>query len=129
MIPMFTKLIKWSSVTALVVGLFGGSSAAIRISVGLVVFIAALVVAAPTFRTSKHVWGIAFVALALLFNPIAPLTLSHQLFLGLDCVSIGIFLASLVARRWQPNPFDALNYRPDAGMRVALRFPRSEYAK
>jgi hypothetical protein len=99
---MFTKLVKWFSITALVLGLFWGSSAGFRIGVEMVVFVAALVVTAHAFRTGKFFWWVAFVALALVFNPIAPLTLSHQIFLGLDCVSIAVFLAALLFLRWQP---------------------------
>jgi hypothetical protein len=93
---------KWLSLTALVLGLFWGSSAAIRIGVGLVVFAAALVVTAQALRTGKHFWWVAFIALAVLFNPITPLTLSHQMYLGLDCASIALFLASLLFLGWQP---------------------------
>jgi len=99
---MFTKLMKWFSITALALGLFWGSSAAFRIIEELVVFVAALVVTAQAFRTGKHFWWVAFVALAVLFNPVAPVTFSHRIFLGLDCVSIAIFLASLLFLRWQP---------------------------
>ena len=99
---MFTKLMKWFSITVLVLGLYWGSSAAFRITMELVVFVAALVVTAQALRTGKHFWWIAFTALAALFNPIAPPALSHKMFLGLDCVSIAIFLASLLFLRWQP---------------------------
>ena len=37
---MFTKLMKWFSITALVLGLFWGSSAGFRIGVEMVVFVA-----------------------------------------------------------------------------------------
>ena len=93
---------KWFSITALVLGLFWGSSAGFRIGVEMVVFVAALVVTAQAFRTGRNFWWVAFVALAVVFNPIAPLRLSQQIFLGLDCVGIAVFLASLLFLKWQP---------------------------
>ena len=99
---MITKLMKWFPIAALVLGLFWGSSAGFPIGAEMVVFVAALVVTAQAFRTGKHFWWVAFVALAVVFNPSAPLTLSHQIFLGLDCVSITVFLASLLFLKWQP---------------------------
>jgi len=99
---MFTKLMKCFSITALALGLFWSSSAGFRIGVGAVVFVAALVVTTQAFRTGKFLWWVASVAVAVLFNPVAPLTFSRRIFLGLDCVSIAVFLASLLFLRWQP---------------------------
>jgi len=99
---MFTKIMKWFSVTALVLDLFLGSSAGYRIAMAMVVCVAALVVVTQAFRTGKYFWGVGFVAIAVLFNPVAPLTLSHQTSLGLEWVSIALFLASLVFLKWQP---------------------------
>jgi hypothetical protein len=99
---MFTKLMKWFSITALVSGLCWGSHAGFRIGMEMVVCVAALVVVIQAFRTGKYFWGVGFVALAVLFNPVVPLTLSHPIFLGLEWVSIAVFLASLLFLRWQP---------------------------
>lgn len=99
---MFTKLMKWFSITALVSGLFWGSYAGFRVGMEMIVCVAALVVVTQAFRTGKYFWGVGFVALAVLFNPIVPLVLSRQVFLGLEWVSIAVFLASLLFLRWQP---------------------------
>jgi hypothetical protein len=53
-------------------------------------------------RVGKYVWGVGFLALAVLFNPAAPVPLTHRLFLGLEWFSIGAFLVSLAALRTRP---------------------------
>jgi len=98
---MFTKIMKWFSVTALVLGLFLGSSAGFRIMLEFVVCVAALVVGAQAFRMGKYFWGIGFAAIAVLFNPVVPVALSHKPFLLLDLVCIGAFLVSLAVLQWE----------------------------
>lgn len=99
---MYTKLTKWLTIAALGLGLLWGSAVPMRIGVGLVVFAAALTVAAQAMRTGKHFWWVAFVALAVLLNPVASPALSHQHFLVLDGAGIALFLASLHFLKWQP---------------------------
>ena len=53
---MFTKLMKWFSITLLVSGLSWGSSADFRISMEIVVCVAAMVVVTQAFRIGKHFW-------------------------------------------------------------------------
>lgn len=97
---MFTRFMKWLSIGGLFVGALLGSSAGYRIILELVVCVAALMVVAQAFRMGKYFWGIAFAAIAVLFNPAVPVTLSHMVFLLLDLVCIGAFLVSLTALRW-----------------------------
>ena len=99
---MFTKLMKWFSVTALVLGLFWGSSAGFRIGMEMIVCVAALAVAAQAFHSGEYLWMLGFVALPVLFNPIVPRTFSREAFLGLEWASIAAFLASLLLLRWHP---------------------------
>ena len=100
---MFTKLTKWLSIMALLLGAFLTSSAIYRIGLEMVVCVAALVVVAQAFRTHKYFWAIGFVATAVLFNPIVPVALSHRTFLLLDVVCIGTFLVSLAVLQWEPR--------------------------
>ena len=100
---MFTQLMKWFSIAALVSGLFWTSSASFRIGTETVVCVVALVVAMQAFHTGEYFWGVGFVTLTVLFNPIVPLTLSRQVFLGLEWVSIAVLLASVLFLRWQPT--------------------------
>lgn len=97
---MFTKFMKWLSIMALLIGTLLGSSAGYRIILQLVVCVAALMVVAQAFRMGKYFWGIAFAAIAVLFNPAVPVTLSQMVFLLLDLVCTGAFLGSLTALRW-----------------------------
>jgi len=99
---MFTKIMKWLSIMALVVGVLLSSSASYRIALELLVCVAAAVVAAQAFRTGKYFWGMGFVAVAVLFNPAVPIAISHGVFLVLDLVCIAAFLASLAVLRWKP---------------------------
>ncbi len=99
---MFTKIMKWLSIMALLLGVFLSSSVSYRIALELVVCVAAAVVAAQAFRTGKYFWGMGFVAIAVLFNPAVPIAFSHGGFLVLDLVCIAAFLASLAVLQWKP---------------------------
>jgi hypothetical protein len=61
----------------------------------LAVFSAALLLVAQTAFGGKYFWAVAFAAIAVLFNPVAPLTLSRTTFLVLDAVCIWFFILSL----------------------------------
>jgi len=61
----------------------------------LVVCLAALVLTAITAHDRKYFWVAGFTAIAILFNPFAPLTLSRITFLVLDAVCIAAFVLSL----------------------------------
>ena len=100
---MFTKLIKWLSISALLLGGFLSSSATYRIGLEMVVCVAALVVVVQAFRIGGYFWGIGFAAIAVLFNPAVPIALSHKAFLLLDLACIGAFLVSLAALQWEPT--------------------------
>jgi len=97
---MSTKFMKWLSIGGLFVGALLGSSADYRTVLEMVVCVAAVMVLAQAFRIGKYFWGLGFVAIAVLFNPVVPVALSHRVFLLLDLACSGAFLASLTALRW-----------------------------
>jgi len=99
---MVTKFMKWLSIVALLLGLLMRSSASYRIVLELVVCVAAMVVFAQAFRTGKYLWGAGFVSIAVLFNPVAPFTLSGGMFLWLDLACVAIFALSLAALKTRP---------------------------
>jgi hypothetical protein len=68
----------------------------------MVVCLTALLVVAQTFRAHKYFWAAGFVAIAVLFNPIVPVTLSRKVFLCLDSVCMMTFLVSLAL--WKRRP-------------------------
>jgi hypothetical protein len=94
---------KWLSVMALLLGLMLRSSTNFRVILGFVVCITALTAVIQAFRTGKHLWGGVFLSIAVLFNPIFPISLSAPLFYGLDLVCVATFLLSLTALRAGPR--------------------------
>ena len=100
---MFTRIMKWVSIAVLLLGLLVRSSASYRLALEFVVCVAALAVVAQAFRTSKYLWGAGFVSIAVLFNPIAPLTLSGRTFLWLDLACVATFALSLAALKAKPR--------------------------
>jgi hypothetical protein len=100
---MTAKFMKWLSIVALLVGLLAQSSASYRIVLELVVFVAALVVVVQAFRTGKYLWAAGFVSIAVLFNPVAPLSFPDRLFLWLDLTCLAAFAFSLAGLKTQPR--------------------------
>ena len=70
----------------------------------LAVWATALMVVAQTVLAHKYFWAVGFVAIAVLFNPVAPLTISRLIFLILDPVCILAFVLSIVALRTGRKP-------------------------
>jgi len=62
----------------------------------LAVCLGAVVLVATTAYGRKYFWAAGFTAIAVLFNPFAPFTLSRITFLVLDAVCIAAFILSLV---------------------------------
>jgi len=99
---MFSRVMKGFSILALLLGVLLSSSAGYRIALEMVVCVAAIVAVVQAIRNGKYIWGVGFIALAVLFNPAVPVPLTHRLFLGLEWFSIGAFLVSLAALRTRP---------------------------
>jgi len=111
-IPMLTTIMKWVSIAVLLFGLLGNlpvGSQEWSVRNGgylelfnMLVCLSALLVVAEGFRGRKYFWALGFVAIAVLFNPIVPVTLPRKMFLGLDSVCILTFLVSLALSKRQP---------------------------
>lgn len=99
---MVTRFLKWLSIVALLVGLLVRSSATYRIVLELVVCVAALAVLTQALRTGKYLWGAGFVSVAVLFNPVAPITLSGSMFIWLDLACATTFALSLAVLKTRP---------------------------
>ncbi len=99
---MFTRIMKWLSIMALLLGVFLSSSASYRTALELVVCVAAAVVAAQAFRTGKYFWGVGFTAVAVLFNPVIPVAFSPRTSFWLDLTCLVAFVASLAALKTMP---------------------------
>ncbi len=100
---MSSRIMKWLAVTVLLGGLLAPSSAGYRMLLDLVVCGAALVVIGEAFRTKRYLWGMAFMSVAVLFNPLVPLMLTKGAFLGLDLACVATFSISLVMLRTTPR--------------------------
>jgi hypothetical protein len=99
---MLTKIMKWVSLVALVLALIWRSSAGLLVAVEIMVSVGALLVVVQAMRAGKFLWGAGFVAIAVLFNPVAPIAVSRTMFLWLVWISLAAFLGSLAALKRQP---------------------------
>lgn len=99
---MFTKIMKWICITALLLAAIWRFSASLQIMLEILICVGALLVTAQAARRGKYLWGAGFTAIAVLFNPIVPLALSRRVFFWLDLVCITAFLASLAVLKTRP---------------------------
>ncbi len=114
--PMLTKIMKWVSIAALL-GALLWPSASYRILLEFVVCASAILVLLQAWGRGKYLWGTGFIAIAGLFNPIAPAVLPRQMLVWLDLVCLAMFVLSLAALRTGPR----LSMPP-----IINRTPRSE---
>jgi hypothetical protein len=99
---MFTIMMKWFSVVALLLAVFWRSSANFQLFLQFVICVAALLVAAQAIRSRKYWWAAGFLVITVLFNPIAPVELPGRFYLLLDLSCLMAFLASVIAVRTRP---------------------------
>jgi hypothetical protein len=104
---VLTKIMKWITIVALVAAAMLWRSAANsqvpQFLLGFVVCLGASVVVMQAARAKKYVWAGGFVAIALLFNPLASgLPFNGEWGRSLVLLSIVPFAVSLIALRTQP---------------------------
>ncbi len=101
---MHTQLMKWVSITALLLAvLFWRSAPNYQGTLDLVVSGAAAVVLIQAYKEKKYRWAAGFLGLALVFNPAIPLfPLAGALPLSLVMLAIAPFAISLVALKPVP---------------------------
>ena len=92
---MLTMIMKSASVVVLLLALLFPPSTNYLIGLQFVVCLGACVVFSQALQSRKAAWMLAFVAVAVLFNPILPVALSRNYSVVLDCLSLGLFGASL----------------------------------
>ncbi len=100
---MFTKIMKWASIMALLLAFVWRPSAAYQIMLEILICVGALMVVGPAWRDGKYLWASGFVAIAALFNPVTPLAISRKAFLWIDALCIVTFLVSLAVLRRHPR--------------------------
>lgn len=99
---MFTKIMTWVSVAVLLAAVFGRFSANFQLVLEVVVCVTGLLVVTQALRTGKYWWAAGFTAIAVLFNPVAPVELSTRLFFLLDLSCLVAFLVSLAVLKARP---------------------------
>lgn len=99
---MLTKIVKWLSIAGLLAAMFWRPSANYEVLLQMVVSVSAVVVVVQAVRERKYFWGAGFLSIALLFNPVAPIAFSREVFLGLDFVCLAMFGISLTVLKTRP---------------------------
>ena len=99
---MFTKIMKYVCAGTLLLAAFWVASAGVEILLDILICVGAVTVATQAVARTKYLWAAGFVAIAVLFNPVVPIVLSRNAFLGLDLACILAFLLSLAAMKKQP---------------------------
>jgi Family of unknown function (DUF6804) len=98
---MLTKIMKWVSVTVLLLAALWRPSQGYQAMFEILICVSAILVVVQAVHTGKYFWAAGFASIAVLFNPIVPVALSHKAFLWLDVVCLLAFLLSLAALRRQ----------------------------
>ena len=99
---MFTKIMKLVCAGVLLLTAFWVASPGVKILLDILICVGAITVATEAAARPKYLWAIGFVAISLLFNPIAPVALSRNLFLVLNVACLLTFLFSLRTLKGQP---------------------------
>ena len=102
---MLTKIMKWSSIAALLVLAASSwrSSADYRTVLAALVCAGAIVVLVQSVGAGKYIWAAAFLAVSVLFNPALPISFPRNTFVMLDLVCLVLFAVSLAALKSTPR--------------------------
>jgi uncharacterized membrane protein len=98
---MFTKIVKYASIVALLISLWRFSFD-YRMFAAFVVTIGAVAVATQATRAQRTAWAIAFGAIATVLNPVVTGQLGRAVFFWCDVLVIAAFAASIVFLKTQP---------------------------
>ena len=121
---MPTRIVKWVSVAALLflLAVLWRSSADYRtVLAAFVVWAGAIVVFVEAAGAGNYLWAAAFLAVGALFNPVLPIMLPRNLFLGLDLACLVMFLVSLAIMEGEPETVHRFDNRSDPEKRVTVR--------
>jgi hypothetical protein len=99
---MFTKMMKFTSALGLLLAAFWAASPGVNVLLDILICVGAVMVLTQAVARTKYLWAAGFAAIAVLFNPVMPVVLSRNVFLGLDLACILAFLLSLAAMKRQP---------------------------
>lgn len=99
---MFTKIVKLVCAGALLVTAFWVAPPGVGILLDILISVGAITIATEAVARPKYLWAAGFVVIGVLFNPIAPVALSRNVFFVLDVACLVAFLISLEALKSQP---------------------------
>jgi hypothetical protein len=92
---MITRILKWTAIAVLIGGLFWRPLGAYGTLLQFVVSAAASIVLVQAAGAHRYVWMSLFLLAACLFNPVAPLELSHQGFMAASILTVLLFFFSI----------------------------------
>ncbi len=90
-----TKIMKWVSITMLLLAIFQLPVASHPVLLAIVVCASGLLVAAQAIRAGKYSWAVGFFVIAVLFNPVIPIARSGRDALWLNGIGLAAFLAAV----------------------------------
>ncbi len=100
---MPTTIMKLLSIAVLLGAMFWRPYGGYQILFEFAVFAGAALVVVQSYRLDKFRWGLAFVVIAALFNPVSPLTVPHVAFLLLNAICLALFAVSLFVLKTGPR--------------------------
>jgi hypothetical protein len=103
---MLTRIIKLLAAAALawlLMALWRSSANYGTIWAASLIFAAAIVALLQAVRAGSYGWAATFIGVVALFNPIWPVMLARNVFLGLDAACILVFLVSLSLLNAKPR--------------------------
>jgi membrane protein implicated in regulation of membrane protease activity len=98
-VPMLTTIMKWVCIAALLLAVIWRSSANYRVLLEFMVCAGAVLIVLRACRTGKYLWAAGFIAIAVLFNPVAPIALPRSVSVWVDLVCLLAFVLSLAVLR------------------------------
>ena len=100
---MFVRIMTWICVVSLFPTVIWPPSGVYRVLLEFVVCVGAVAVVVRAVRERNHALITAFVAVAVLFNPVLRVPLSRGISLWLAIFSVAMFLASLAVFQTEPR--------------------------
>ena len=97
-----TKIMKWVSITMLLLAIFQLPVASHPVLLAIVVCVSAFLIATQAVRAGKYSWAVGFLAIAALFNPVIPIARAGRDVLWINGVGLAAFLAAAVAFKARP---------------------------
>src|SRR5207247_34340 len=90
--PRMTKIMKWLSITMLLLAVLQLPVASHPVLLATVVCVSGLLIAAQAVRAGKYSWAVGFLAIAVLFNPVVPIARSGRDILCINGIQLTDFV-------------------------------------